>query len=133
MVVSAFHHFTPELARRILADCVVKKRAVFILEGFPRKLRRLPPLIPVLTVAALVNPFRAGRARLLKAIFTYVVPLVPVCGLWDAVVSVLRVHSESELRAMVEPLGGDYEWTYREVPFFPGGRATAFMGIPRTG
>lgn len=129
-VVSAFHHFPPALAARILADCVAKRRAVFVLEGFPRRLSRLLSIVPAMAAALLANPFRTRRDRLLKALFTYVLPIIPIAGFWDAVVSVLRVHSETDLRAMVEPLGGGYEWTYRELPFFPLGRAVAFYGIP---
>jgi hypothetical protein len=129
-IITAFHHFPPELAKRILADCVAKKRAVFIVEAFPRKVLRLLAVMPAMAVAAFANPFVAREHRAIKLVLTWLIPLIPLLGLWDAVVSVLRVHSESELRAMVEPLGGGFAWEYREVPFAPLGRATVFMGIP---
>lgn len=34
---NAFHHFPPELARRILADAVAKRRAIAIFEGVDRR------------------------------------------------------------------------------------------------
>jgi hypothetical protein len=132
-VMSAFHHFPPGLAASILADSVKKGRAIFIAEGFPRSLLRLAAIMPCMALAVLANPFLTGRDRLAKLFFTFVVPVIPVAGAWDALVSNRRIHSEDELRALVAPLGGGYAWRYREVPFFPFGRAVTFSGIPERG
>jgi hypothetical protein len=129
-IISAFHHFPPDLARRILADCVAKRRAVFIVEALRRDLRSLLSILPAMTVAALVNPLRTRSDRAKKALATWVVPVVPAAGLWDAVVSDLRSYREDELRALVEPLGGGYAWECREAGYFPGGRALCFYGVP---
>lgn len=130
MVISAFHHFTPELARKILADSVTKKRPIFILEGFPRQLRRLFSILPAMVLAIVANPFISGHDRVPKIVFTFLVPVIPAAGLWDAIVSILRIHSESDLRALVEPLGASFAWEYHEVPFFPFGKAVVFLGLP---
>lgn len=129
-IITAFHHFTPDLARRIFADCVAKKRAIFILEPGGRKLRLVLSVLPSMIVATFANPLLAKRQRLAKIVFTYLIPLIPLAGLWDAIVSALRVHTEDELRAMVAPLGGGYTWEYHVVPFRPFGRATIFLGLP---
>ena len=128
MVISAFHHFPPELARKLLADSVAKGRPIFILEAFPRQLRRLVSILPVMAAAIFVNPFVSGHDRLLKILFTFVIPVIPLAGFSDAVVSILRIHSEGELRALAESLGGSFAWEYHEVPFFPFGRAAVFLG-----
>ena len=57
-------------------------------------------------------------------------PVIPLLGIWDGVVSVLRVYAEAELRAMVEPFGKAYAWEYRECPTVLGGTLTVFMGLP---
>lgn len=129
-VISAFHHFPPALARRILADCVAKRRAVFLLEALTGDLRGLLAILPAMTAGMLATPLLTRRDRLKKALATYVVPVVPLTGLWDAVVSDLRTYRADELRAMVEPLGGGYTWERREVPFAPFGRASCFFGVP---
>jgi hypothetical protein len=131
MVISAFHHFPPELARRLLADSVAKRRPIFILEGFPRQLRRAVSIIPIMAAAVFANPFLTSQDRFLKFLFTFLIPIIPLAGFFDAMVSIMRIHSESELRALVEPLGG-FTWEYHEVPFFPCGRAVVFLGIPRS-
>lgn len=129
-VISAFHHFPPDLARRILADCVQKRRAVFVLEALRGDLRSLLSILPAMTAAMLVNPLVARRDRLKKALCTFALPVVPLTGLWDAVVSDLRIYDERALRALVEPLGGGFTWECREAEFFPGGKALCFYGIP---
>ncbi len=129
---SAFHHLTPELARRILADSVAKKRAIFVVEAFPRRLHRLLPVLLWCAISAVLNPFLAKKQRILKLIFT-LIPVIPLLGLWDAIVSVLRIHSAEELRAMVARLDGSYVWEFHEIPYGLIGRATVFLGLPGQG
>jgi hypothetical protein len=130
-IINALHHLRPPLAARLIADTVAKRRALFVAEGFPRSLRRLGAMLPALLAAGALNPVLAPRGRWLKALCSWATPVVAAAGLWDAAVSALRMHSEAELRAMAASARA-YEWEYREVPFFPGGRATVFWGIPRT-
>lgn len=129
-VISAFHHFAPEVARRLLADCVAKRRAVFIVEPMAGDARSLLSTLPPLTAAALGAPLHARRDRWKKVLCTYALPIVPLLGLWDAVVSDLRIYRERELRALVAPLGPGHAWEYREVDNGWGGRIPCFYGVP---
>ena len=129
-IINALHHLPPPLAARLIADSVAKRRALFVAEGFPRSLLRMAASLPILLAAGAVNPLIAPRERWQKLLVTWATPVVAVTGLWDAAVSAVRMHGEAELRAMAAGARG-YEWEYREVPFFPGGRATVFWGIPR--
>jgi len=129
-VISAFHHFPPQLAARMLADAVAKRRAIFIVEPFPRRFSRFAAMLPALAASMYINPLLAGSQRMLKALLTYGLPVVPALGLWDGLVSTLRMYSRSELKQMAADLGGGYRWQFHEVPFFPGGLATVFEGIP---
>jgi hypothetical protein len=129
-VFNAFHHFPPELARSILADCVNSRSAVFILECFPRDPRRLLSILPGVALAMAVNPLLAERDRALKAIGTYLVPVIPAAGAWDGLISTLRVHTPDDLRSYVEDLDPSYVWEHHEVPYPPGGRLLVFLGLP---
>ena len=40
------------------------------------------------------------------------------------------MHTEAELRAIVAPLGGGYDWVYEERARGPLGRTVAFFGVP---
>ena len=131
-VINAFHHFRPSLAHAVLADAIAQRKAVFIYESFPPKLRRLVATLPALAPGVWLNPLRARRAPALKKLFTYLLPVIPLVSLWDAVVSVLRIYSEPELRALAHAAGGsDYHWAYQEVPYLNGARAVVFTGIPQ--
>ncbi|MCA9674823.1 MAG: hypothetical protein H6709_12150 [Kofleriaceae bacterium] len=130
VIINSLHHFRPEVVAQILGDAVAARRAVFVYEGFPRNLARLAPTSPTMLPALLANPLLARRQRAAKALLTYVVPVIPAVAMWDACVSVLRVHSEAELRALVAPFGAGYAWSYREVPYPLGGRGVFFTGIP---
>ncbi len=129
-IISTFHHFPPELARAILADSARQRRALFILEGFPRDLRALTPILAGATLPVLANPLTSDKDQLLKAWFTYVQPVIPVLGIWDAIVSVLRVYTEDELMAMVAPFRKKFSWEYHRIATRLGGTLTVFMGIP---
>jgi len=129
-IINALHHLPPPVAARLVADTVAKRRALFVVEGFPRSLGRMAATLPILLVAGALNPLLAPRDRALKLLCTWLTPVVAVAGLWDAVVSALRMYDEAELRAMAAGAEG-YDWEYREVPFGPGGRAVVFSGVPR--
>ncbi len=129
-IINAFHHFNPELAFSILADTVARRRAVFIVEGFKRERGRFLPLMPALTASYLLSPFLAEKDRKKKIFFSYFLPLVSLCGGWDAVISFFRTRTEAELFEMAGRLHADYRWEYREAPYFPGGVNVVFFGIP---
>lgn len=129
-LLNTFHHFPPEAAARILADAAAARSALFIYESFPRSLKHMMATIPTMAAALIAHPFTARRQRHLKAVLTFALPVIPAMGLWDSCISAARIYDRDELEAMVRPLGHDYEWEYREIPYFPGGRAYVFFGIP---
>jgi hypothetical protein len=78
-----------------------------------------------------MNPVFKKERRFRKALFTYLIPLIPALGGWDYLVSALRSYSEAEYREMAEGAGGDYCWEYREIVPFPGAHFAVFWGIPK--
>lgn len=131
VIINAFHHFPPALARAILRDAVDGSAGVFIAEPFDRNPLRFASFIPVGSMALLCNPVLSRRDRLEKALLTWATPAVLAASLWDGVVSTLRVYSRQELEAMVAPLGDRFVWTFGRHAFSPGGRGYYFYGIPR--
>jgi hypothetical protein len=132
VIINAFHHFPPALARDILADAVAGSAGIFIAEPFDRNPLRFASFIPVGAMALLANPLLSGRDRLPKALLTWATPAVVAASLWDGVVSTLRVYSQAELEAMVAPLGDRFVWRWGRHSFAPGGRGYYFYGVPRT-
>lgn len=128
-IISAFHHFSPALARRILEDCVAAKRAVFVLEPTPRRVRNAMGVLAWLAAGAALNPLIAARHRTSKLLGTFAIPLLPAVVAWDSTVSMLRMYTEAELFSLVGGLAG-YHWEFREIEGKNGVLVTAFMGWP---
>lgn len=131
VILNAFHHFSPELARSILRDAVLGSAGIFIAEPFDRNPLRFVPFMPVGSLALLANPWLSRRDRALKALMTFASPAVVGASLWDGFVSTLRIYEREELEAMVAPLGDSFEWTYGHHRFPGGGRGYYFYGVPR--
>ncbi len=113
---SAFHHFPPAVARRVLADAVGRRAGVAVFEGTRRDARCLlfMLVVPLLVLLATpwLRPFRWSRLAL-----TYLLPAIPLVALIDGVVSCLRTYTPDELRALTASVaGGDaYAWTAGEA------------------
>ncbi len=130
-IVSAFHHFPPTIARDMLADCVARRRAVFVLEPTARDLLGTWGMLAPLVAGHLANPFVAPARRMQKFAGTFLLPVLPVATAWDSLVSVARMYGEREYFDLVEGLDADYTWEFRAVNPRPGVRVTVFMGWPR--
>ncbi len=130
VIVNAFHHFPPELARSILRDAVESHAPIFISESFERDPRGALPLIPIGIPSLLATPLLSPRDRLAKAAWTWLTPIALAAGTWDALISTLRVYSERDLLELVSPFGQSYEWSYGTYDYPFGGRGCYFQGIP---
>ncbi len=112
---SAFHHFAPEAARRVLADAAARGAGIAVFEATRRDARAivltlLTPLI-VLLATPFIRPFRWSRL-----LWTYLLPAIPLVVLFDGVVSCLRSYTPEELRSLAEGVGGDrWRWETGEA------------------
>jgi hypothetical protein len=131
LVCNGFHHLEPAQARACLEDAVRKRSGVALVELAQRSpLAMLQILLGTATqlfVTPFIKPFRWSRLAL-----TYAVPVVPLCTLWDGVVSCLRVYDPEELEELVQGLSAsDYQWEYGRVrvPRMPAS-LTYLIGVP---
>lgn len=130
---SAFHHFAPTAARQIIGDAVAQRQGIAIFESTQRHplmlaYMLLTPLLVMLTV-----PFQRGLS-LTKLFWTYVIPLLPLCVMFDGIVSCLRTYTPAELRGLVEAVPGadDYDWQYGVARLGPLPVGITYMlGYPR--
>lgn len=131
LIVAAFHHFKPAEAGSIINDAVNAKKAIFILEPFPRQLKNTLPFFIKSFIPGATNPLRSPKNRLAKALFTYLIPLIPLLGWWDTIISALRMYSEAEYRQWASA-HEHYHWEYHLITTPLWGAITIFTGIPRT-
>lgn len=92
----SLHHFSPDLATRILSDAVSANTPIAVFEAQQRNVEHvirfsLSPLA-VLLLTPLIRPFSLHRL-----LFTYLIPIVPFIVGWDGVVSVLRTYTPEEM------------------------------------
>jgi len=130
---SAFHHFSPGMARGILADAVAKRQPIGIFELSGRRptafaMVALGVPLGVFVLTPWIRPRSLGRL-----FWTYVVPAVPLLTLWDGTVSNLRTYSPAELRALVAevPEHRTFDWEIgRTASTVPGLPITYLIGTP---
>lgn len=108
---TAFHHFAPQDARRILADAASKRVPIVVFEFTQRTLLNI---LFAAVVGAVSLPLVLPWLRPLRSshlLWTYLLPVGPLIYAWDAAVSNLRTYSVSELVAMANTVGDPtYEW-----------------------
>ncbi|MCC6523931.1 MAG: hypothetical protein IT373_14830 [Polyangiaceae bacterium] len=130
VIINAFHHFPPELARAIVADAARSSRGLFIAEAFERNPLAFANFAPAGLAALLANPLLAHRQRLAKALLTWATPIMLAAGVWDGLVSTLRVYTESELHDMAAEAAPGWRFTYGTYRFPPFGKGYYFYGVP---
>ncbi len=131
-IFSAFHHFPPEAATAMLRDAVRANSGIGVFEGAGKHWAELLLAITVLPVAQLLltpffRPFRLSRL-----VFTYLVPLIPLCTIWDGSVSLLRMYSISELLSLAhaaDPTGA-FAWQAGRKRHWWGPQVTYLVGWP---
>ena len=98
---TALHHFPPAAAQAILADAIRHRQGIAVFEMTTRSILDVVgmPLFAALLffVTPWIRPFRWSRL-----IWTYLVPVIPLAVLIDAVVSSLRSYTPRELLALAE-------------------------------
>jgi SAM-dependent methyltransferase len=128
-VFNAFHHFPPDLARRILADAVAKRQPIAVFEVVSREPAMLLALLFSPIVVTLSMPFWRPF-RWPWVVWTWLVPLMQPFVLWDGIVSWLRIYGVDELRALVAGIDAPgWDWEIGTIRLGPG-NATYLIGRP---
>ena len=111
-IFTAFHHFPPPVARRVLADAVARGQGIAVFESTTRNALCLFIMLLVPHVVWLVTPF-IRPFRWSRLLLTYLLPVIPTVAFVDGVVSCLRTYTPDELRELAESVDGasGYVWT----------------------
>ena len=117
-MINSFHHMEPENAREILRTAMVNKQPIFIYEmgknNIPLPIWWL--LLPVsLFILMLMVLFMTPFVRPLtwqQLLFTYIIPIIPVCYAWDGQASLPRMYTMEDLDTLLKDLQSlDYGWS----------------------
>lgn len=128
---TAFHHFPPAQARGILADAAEQGQGIGVFEYTERNFLVWGPALLLAPLMVWVwtpflKPFRFPRL-----LWTYLLPVVPLIGVWDGLVSCLRTYSPAELESLKDSVDRpDYHWEIGRIRSFGGCRITYLLGWP---
>ncbi|WP_437730155.1 hypothetical protein [Sorangium sp. So ce1335] len=133
-MVGSFHHMKPDAARKILESAQRSRQPICIFEisdnSFPRFLwwTALPAsFVMCLLITPLARPMTARQL-----VFTYLVPIIPLCFAWDGAVSNARTYTLSDLDELLQGLDDEgYRWEKGVIR----GRARKLylLGLPTRG
>jgi hypothetical protein len=132
-IFNAFHHFPPDVARRILADAFEKRRPIGVFEVVGREPAMLVALLTSPLVVTLSMPFwRPFRWPWL--LWTWLVPVMQPFVMWDGIVSWLRIYGVDELRELVAGMDApDWEWDIGRIKLGNApSHATYLIGRPKS-
>ena len=130
-VFSGIHHFSEDGVRAILGDAVRNDQPVAFFDGADRSLFSVLTIALVHPVAfVLLTPF-FRPFRWSRLFYTYLLPLIPLCTVWDGIVSILRLHDPNRLQHIAQKISGSgYHWRSGKVRNRYGFRIGYLIGYP---
>ena len=113
---SGFHHFEPKKAITVLKNVVDARKGIGIFDGGNRSVWMILLLIIVHPVILFLctpffKPFKISRL-----LFTYLIPIIPFCTVWDGIFSISRLYKPDEMLHMAQKANStDYTWISGKV------------------
>ena len=132
VLFSSFHHFRPEEAKAILSDAIRNNVPIGIFDAGNKGILtilfgvRLIQPVAFFFLTPFFKPFRWSRL-----LFTYLIPLIPLCTLWDGAVSVTRFYTVPELHTLTQQIApNSYIWKTGQVKNRWGLKVNYLIGHP---
>lgn len=129
---SGFHHFQPSHARTIISNAIACHKEIGIFDGGNKNLGMILAIVilhPVLLFfcTPFIRPFRFSRL-----LFTYLIPVIPFCTVWDGVVSILRLYQPKEMEQLAREtdFNNHYKWISGKVKNKFGMSIAYLIGTP---
>jgi len=125
------HHFKPETVKAIIRDAVDNKTGIAIFDGGDKNLLTILLIIILQPIGFIVGtpffrPFRFSRI-----LFTYIIPLIPLCTVWDGVISTMRLYHPEELLKFANEIDAkNYVWKSGKVRNKFGLHVAYLIGYP---
>ena len=117
-MVNSFHHMPPKAARQILKTAKDNNEPILIYEMAENKMPLLLwwLLLPISLVLLVVmvffmTPF-VKNLTFKQVLFTYLIPVIPICYAWDGQASLPRMYAMKDLDVLLKGLHSDtYSWS----------------------
>ncbi len=113
---SGFHHFDREKATEVLKNAVDARQGIGIFDGGNKSVWMIFLILIIHPIVLFFctpffKPFRISRL-----LFTYLIPIIPFCTVWDGIFSILRLYDPDELLRMANEVdNANYIWISGKV------------------
>jgi hypothetical protein len=125
-LLSAFHHFSPEFARKILIDAARNSDGICIMDPFQRDLWHLLSVPIGATLSTQIYPLLMQRTAFAFAMCN-LTPVIPAMFFWDSIASVMRGYTPDELLNLADvPECRSFLWQAGTWNYLPG---TGLSGV----
>jgi len=130
MICDAFHHFSPDQARKIVLNAQKKAEGLLIFETMERRLYWIFACLFCTLVVIPVSSLFIFPSSLRKLVFTLMIPVIPIVMAIDGVVSVFRMYTGEELADLTGQTGrNDFKWETGTVRYCMFLQGTYCMGL----
>jgi hypothetical protein len=112
-MVCSLHHMRPMVAQKTLKDAAAQRQPflAFEISDNSTPVWLWWTAIPVGFLLSLVMTLRMRPVRWSQIIFTYLIPILPLCLAWDGAVSNARTYACSDLKELLQDIQyDDYLW-----------------------
>jgi len=136
-MVNSFHHMRPENARKILESAQLNMQPLLIYELAENKLPLLVwwlmlpiSLIILMIMVLFMTPF-VRPLTWQQIVFTYLIPIIPLCYAWDGQASLPRIYSLNDMEILLKDLNSkEYSWTMGHAKKNNKKQGIYLMGLP---
>jgi len=129
---SAFHHFQPDQVKEILNNAINNKNPIAFFDGGDKNLLSILAILLIhpfifFIFTPFFKPFKISRL-----LFTYIIPLIPICTIWDGLVSILRLYQPNDLKRLVKEIDSTtYHWEIGKVKHKLGFKVLYLLGYQK--
>lgn len=131
-VFSGFHHFNASQAKAVLQSAVSAKQGIAIFDGGDKNILAILGIIFIHPIIFLLfTPFFRPW-RISRIIFTYIIPIIPLCTIWDGVISITRLYQPAALLQLAKEVDDtNYIWTAGKVKNRLQMNVAYLLGVPK--
>ena len=116
----------------MLQDAVKARQPIAVFDGGDKNIFTILGIIifhPI--IFFLFTPF-FRPSRFSRILFTYVVPLIPLCTIWDGVISIVRLYKPAELLMIANSVNDhSFKWKAGNLKNKFGMKVTYLLGYPK--
>ena len=130
-IFSAFHHFDNDTAKQVIGNAVTAREGIAVFDGGDKNIffilfiTLLHP-IAFFLLTPFLRPFKWSRLLL-----TYIIPVIPLCTVWDGIASVVRLYTPEKLLMIAKSVDNtNYCWEAGKQKNKFGMHITYLIGYP---